>query len=126
MVINVDKVDEYFNNPYLAVLILESAKKLISDEDAWTKGILYRKHTGSYCIIGAIHRIIGPLPCNLEEKKVTNRIEQIMNPFLPQKKGFRSVFEFNDDQRTTHKQIMNLFDRAIKHYKEEKGKLEHV
>lgn len=99
---------------------LRAAKALIDTPEKWTTGVLARTKSGCpigpqedaatcYCAEGAIRRVQnGVLP---------HALESIMERAVPS--GFRGAcnerwfVKFNDAAKTTHADIMALFDRAI-------------
>ena len=113
---------------------LEKARKLISNPETWTKKTEARtindraiKYTDSYaykfCIRGAIVRAYYEINTNRKEtrnieKHIRNKID--VNKFTKRKPSeleyeyFEDYVHFNDDPKTTHKQILKLLDYSIK------------
>jgi hypothetical protein len=97
--------------------VLRKALALIEDRYSWIKSDYYvRRKNGRecFCANGAIERAatgaaepngfmpVGTLGCLAEDALMAN---------LPA--GFRSVEGFNDDMDTTHRDVVDLFKRAI-------------
>ena len=98
----------------IETLILKKTKELISDPARWTKGEMARTMFGAsvsahdssatcWCIMGAIHHETKDDPF------LAGSAYQIVRTQL---QG-RTVSEFNDDQNTTHEDVMTLLDKAI-------------
>lgn len=64
-----------------------------------------------FCILGALERAVDKLDINL-----SSTYDSCYNVLshLAAKAGFDSVGAFNDDEETTHGEVMGLFDDAIK------------
>lgn len=89
--------------------ILTSAKILITNPNKWTKGTFGRlngipvpvQHAECYCAVGAVMKIHGIYSAQLS----------YLSRVLP--RGFKWVDNFNDDSKTTHADILELFEKAI-------------
>lgn len=83
---------------------LMETKKLIDSPEKWIKGA-YKKN-GCYCIIGAIHEVIG-----YSEETFEEAYNMVMDVVVS--KGFSCVPNFNDAPETTHADVMNVLDLAM-------------
>jgi hypothetical protein len=95
------------------VASLKAAMARIVKPENWTKGVgardAYGEHVSSlrqeavsFCAVGAIS-IVG-LPGTV----------CALRGALPKKKGWQYIAQFNDHPNTTHKQVINLYKRAIR------------
>ena len=101
----------------MAVLeTLKVARKRIAKEEHWTKGAFARNKEGSrvfpksrsaccWCILGAIRKEIKYNETEMPAIEVLQ--EHLPSPYL-------YVGIFHDHDKTTHKDIIDLLDRAIK------------
>ena len=96
--------------------LLRKARDLISDPTGWTKGRFKRQdcyHPPRYCAVGAL------MEASAEDVNRTTpaceRLERIVA-----KEGW-SITAYNDDEDTTHQDILDLFDCAIKQAEEAAG-----
>ncbi len=96
------------------VKTLRKIRSVLSDPQKWTKRAFARLPTGDptswdnnnaccWCLEGAILRScrsggINPIP-----------VYEELHSFLP----FRAIANFNDDDSTTHADVLNLLDRTI-------------
>lgn len=91
--------------------ILRAAKELINTPERWTKGCLARTQQGDptivddpdavcFCMLGALAKV------SQGQNHYTGEIlyEELEEP----------ISNFNDDENTTHADVMAAFDRAIK------------
>lgn len=101
--------------------ILTQARDLISDPARWTRGVYARDAEGRetasrsesavcWCVHGAIRKVTG----SVYDTLFSGRYAQAALP-----EGYSEVHEFNDDPKTTHSDVLALFDRAIKLAKRE-------
>jgi hypothetical protein len=96
--------------------LLEAGLRRIQDPSKWMKGAF--SQGGCYCTVGAI-RYNDRAPSALEHDTYYKAIVALRLA-LPKKKGWGKahgscdVYEFNDHPNTTHKQVLNLYRRAIK------------
>lgn len=113
-----------------ALDVLKKARKLISNRENWIKGYSARDREGnctssagakaySFCSTGALWAVVKNQnedlyyePRNLLQSEIRK---------LP-KQHYYSVVDFNDDPKTTHKQVLSIFDRAIKRLEKQKAK----
>jgi len=101
--------------------ILKKARTLISEKPAWHKGCLARDAKGarvdlydrdscSWCALGAVYSVVGR-----DAREVLRESPiKVLQDTIPESFGTRSVTEFNDYKKTTHEDVMEWFDRAIK------------
>ncbi len=99
--------------------VLKNARKLLIPKENWAQGGFAKNNTEnvqprsdnatSWCMIGALRKTIDndydPIYC----KCLT-----VLSQSLPKSYNGLSVMGFNDRPQTTHRQILNLFNRAIK------------
>lgn len=92
------------------VNILKAAREKIADPRKWTKKYLYSPpgadvyNAKCWCPIGAIYSVT-----NVNGDFGLAAISALEN-FVP---GCRVLSDYNDNPRTTHADIIALFDRAI-------------
>jgi hypothetical protein len=84
---------------------LIAARALIDTPEKWGKGAWHSR--GCFCAIGAVLEAQG----KLGRAAYGGETEVALMHALPA--GIGSVEDFNDQFRTTHADIMALFDRAI-------------
>lgn len=103
-----------------ALHILVCAREILSDPDHWTKGTLARTKTNKmtttsnpaacrYCSMGAIVKCSGNI---YEENDATIILEEAIGG---------NIIAFNDNVRTTHDDLMKMWDKAIRIAKEKAG-----
>lgn len=95
--------------------VLVAARELISVPERWTRGSYARDIDGRqrgaksdyatcWCASGAIERVAGDATFFGLQDKAWKALASLSGG---------SVATFNDDQRTTHADVLELFDRAI-------------
>ncbi|MGO7308731.1 hypothetical protein ACCS91_33290 [Rhizobium ruizarguesonis] len=100
--------------------ILTAGRELLSNPDHWTKGVLARDKKGEsigpfdpkascFCTIGAIHKVVGPQQSELKRQVVGYLIEALDTVH----KVSAVVSAFNDHPKTSHEQVLELWDKAI-------------
>lgn len=97
---------------------LKQAKRLIDTPSKWGKGKYYDIRDGKkcYCAMGAI-MVTAPDSYAQKERALIALTAATGAP--PRTIRFSSmassgvIIAFNDDEKTTHKDVMDLFDRAI-------------
>lgn len=105
-------------------LVLIRAREIISDEARWIKGYYAKKKDGvktaasspyatCWCAVGAIIKATSEVAqkdfkrrLDIEDAAAT-ALDDIIIP------KFDSVANFNDHSSTTHKDVLEVFDRAI-------------
>jgi hypothetical protein len=80
---------------------LRKAQALIADPSKWGKGAYHNKITGQMCALGACY---GAGLISATETMCDILEEEFDDP---------SVLQFNDSPKTTHADVMALFDLAI-------------
>jgi hypothetical protein len=111
-----------FDNPYKAPIgdleILLDARARISGKNSWVKRCF--QNGNGYCLIGSLS-----LACGSPAFNVTNQTERRLTRLLAnqlaqnQPWGMRllparfRLMSFNDHPRTTHEDVLALFDRTI-------------
>jgi len=94
--------------------VLKSARELLSDSKRWTRGWYARDKYGHrkmwnsdnavrYCSMGAVHKVAGNRHPN-----AIMYLNRIINPLHPDD---IIVVGYNDNH--THKDILEMFDKAI-------------
>lgn len=93
---------------------LIAAKALIDTPEKWGKDA-YEPSAGCYCMAGAIFAAKGEgfNPWKENNSPEANAIENALNEINDGLSPWRSYVDYNDDQETTHEDIMHLFDLAI-------------
>jgi len=94
--------------------LLEEGLERINEPHKWTKHSFELQ--GRYCAVGTVRKKY------VQDGGAWATYQYAVNALvnaLPKKKGWgrdgsAAVYEFNDHHRTTYKQIVNLFKRAIK------------
>ena len=100
------------------LLVLIKAKELIKDEDNWTREVharnikdmpvdTFSNTACKFCVLGAIHRVCG----SFTSGGFIGKTSGLLAKSLPD--GPSSVWEYNDFYETTHKDILELFDKGI-------------
>lgn len=110
--------------------ILTQAKQLISDPDHWTTGWYARDSAGEkihptqngatcFCSMGAVYRVVGHCA---QAPESTSAFSALASAIDPQKHNgyYNCIPVFNDF--ATHKEVMEMWDTAIKLAKEEEEK----
>jgi len=100
--------------------VLEAARRLLADEKNWTKGRLARTSdqvpalvhgpdASCFCVMGAVEHA-GGLRTNFDAKDhAVEMLEAVVS------EGYYTCIEdFNDADETTHEDVLQLFDRAIR------------
>lgn len=106
------------NRPTTKALLQEGLAR-INDQENWVKECFHvqKGDQTCYCAIGAIRAPYLTRGITFDE--YYDCIAALVNA-LPKKKGWgtelnrENVYAFNDHPQTTHKQIVNLYKRAIK------------
>jgi hypothetical protein len=120
-----------------ALEVVTTAKALIADPKHWTKGYLAVDKLGrltslrspqacKWCMSGAIHRAaynLGGIDefgvATPEAISVLRDICLTFRALYPEPtdgKRMRYFAQFNDHYKTTHADVMEIFDKAIAHY----------
>ena len=101
-----------------AIDILKKARSLIAIPDAWTKRLM-RNANGDflcYCALGAVMEAAPDGLADLEAEKACGMLAMA----LPKEHHTTSPGEmdrvaiYNDAPRTTHRDILRVFDKAIR------------
>lgn len=85
---------------------LIAAKALIADPACWFKGAYKSMNGAAICASQAIIAVLGD-----KDGYTSSALWNALSDARPE--GFASVSGYNDDPKTTHGDIMALFDRAI-------------
>jgi hypothetical protein len=106
----------------LVVDILKAARDKISQPEAWIKEKMWdTKYTETgvvrcYCTLGAVCAATQEAMCNEPLSRAFDMEDYIIEALrkaIPSYPTFTSISRFNDDPRTTHKDVLALFNRAI-------------
>lgn len=89
---------------------LAAAKALIDTPEKWAQHS-YQTGMGCMCVIGALAKALGHNPLN-DTPPDLGAPERALDK-AAREVGFGNAVHLNDDLRTTHADIMALFDRAI-------------
>lgn len=89
--------------------ILKKAKGLI--EKGWIKGTYSQNKHGysdavQFCMVGSIYEAVNHIP--VEESRMAVRV---VKKCIPSK--YNSIQSFNDNRKTTKKDVLAIFDKAI-------------
>lgn len=104
-------------------LLLRAARSVIATDDKWYKGkqVHVNKDGNScYCAVGALKRaceIIGDYSAYTGALTELDNVVKGFWPITGSEVG-STLIAYNDNQRTTHKGIMLVFDEAIARAKE--------
>jgi hypothetical protein len=111
-----------FDNPYQAPIgdleILVDARARISGRNSWVKRCF--QNESGYCLVGALSLACGSPGFNVTnrtERRLTQLLAKQLEPNLPW--GMRllparyRLMSFNDHPRTSHDDVIGLFDRTI-------------
>lgn len=89
--------------------VLEDAKALIDTPDKWVKGAYHGDDGTTHCALGALtiavfrHREVYPI------HSIAHKVLRAEVPPV-----YLTISAFNDSSKTTHADVMDMFDRAIK------------
>lgn len=114
---------------FVTLEALNRAKQLISNPEDWTKSVFARNKVGKavatwstdavcFCALGSIQKAyyeMGFTIVRLNESGAS----LWLNKTCSNEYG-RATQDYNDDTGTTHKDIMNLFDKTIKDFSNNK------
>jgi hypothetical protein len=92
--------------------ILKAARRLLTPKHRWTKGVYSDEREGEtcYCSLGAL-MAVSSNRYTLGYDVAAYELHKIS---LKYPKGRRGIIAYNDHPQTTHRQVLSLFDRAIK------------
>ena len=123
---------------YPAADILTKARNVISQEENWTKKYFARDSLGNpipveeaeakcFCAVGAMYKVCA-VRIKTDESFIDN-FQQLLTAEIPENKDRRyadhqNIINYNDDSNTSHKQILEVFDRAIATAKERGTEIE--
>lgn len=113
------------------LIILKRARELIEKPSNWTRRALARDASDnsvnpedasacSYCTMGSVERASTTSRIGAGRKERRDDALEFLREFLP-KNAAGSFIRFNDDQGTTHAEILALFDRAIAEAERQEG-----
>lgn len=88
---------------------LKAAREIVKDH--WYKGALTDEQ-GNYCIVGAINMTVSGSAYMFD----THRrwaAEEALVAHLPENLRSFGIPSFNDDDSTTHADVMTLFDKTL-------------
>ena len=111
--------DAPHQTPFGDIELLTDARSRISDRRTWVQGSF--QDGDRHCLVAALS-----LACGSRSFHVPNRTEKRLvrllatrlpsnGPFLIRFVARQRLMWFNDDSRTSHQDVMALFDRTISH-----------
>lgn len=106
------------------VKVLKRARALLAKRGGWIKGNSF-DNEGGYCATGAIYSAMEPAPTLISEKLIIYQelASQLPDEYSCGTSRCDDIRRFNDDPKTTKRQVIALFDKAIKATtKKQKGK----
>lgn len=86
--------------------ILRDAKAFLKNPDNWTKGSY--EHNGKCCAVGAVSKFAS---VDVWDKEL--KAEELLNE-AARSLGHTCAIELNDDPKTTHRKVIQMFNKAIK------------
>ena len=101
---------------------LIKAKEVISDESYWCTGSLAIGDAGeefddptdprayAWCMAGAVEKVE---PVRVAREKVFLYLESVIKSKYEDYVPYDGLVDFNDDSKTVHKDVMEVFDLAI-------------
>ncbi len=90
--------------------VLRAARKLIRNRKNWCRQVYSRAGAAGqmrYCAIGAVRYLPDPISESSRSMAV-----RLLGKALPE--SYSNVASFNDHRRTTHEDVLKLYDRAIR------------
>jgi hypothetical protein len=115
------------NLPVSAQAILVRARHILSKPEHWTKYAL-AKNEGNwevkpnnstackFCTIGALHRAVIDLHGGILTTQTFEKAKTALRGTDAIKAQHEGIVMFNDDENTTHQDVLNAFDEAIANY----------
>lgn len=108
-----------YKDPKIKQYLIE-ARELIRDEKNWCKKVPARNKKGisvyvdspeacQFCALGALAKVAEANHGRFEN----NLIYSMTLDYLSKQLDWRPITDFNDDPKTTHQDILSLFDKAI-------------
>ncbi len=95
--------------------VLIAARKLISTERKWLRGILCEDGR-KFCAIGAIDAVGAPGHTRRSAERYLDAVTG--SPILFSDRPMRQrIMDFNDDYNVSHSDVLAAFDKAIKNAK---------
>ena len=116
--------------------LIQKTRTLIERKENWTKGAFARNFGGyvvesasndavCWCVSGALRRVFAQEDAEAKTDKMyeKNNVFEQLNEVI--KEGTKGVFgmisAFNDDSKTTHEDVLRVFDRVIEKYERRDG-----
>lgn len=103
--------------------LLERARDLLSDSDRWIKRNYFRRRgnkPAQYCAVGALIKARGDSFKEAQASGFSDQVWDARNILSKQVRKtsiYLDIITFNDNPFTTHKDLMKVFDEAIKEAK---------
>lgn len=94
--------------------ILREARDYIAKKGKWTKGTL-GKANGPVCALGALGMVLHKDPRE-ENSDPVMTLRELLDSCVPEKFGNEidyDIVDYNDHEKTTLKQVIAVFNRAI-------------
>lgn len=92
--------------------IFVATRKLLGSKKHWIKGVAHDGSDG-YCLMGSLAKIAKGNPNKVVPADIEQRIVDCVMARFPDRLGF-GVSNFNDDDRTKHKDVLKVLDCAIR------------
>jgi hypothetical protein len=116
--------DNPYHTPFGDAELLGDARSRVSTRSDWVQG---RFQDGNrLCIVGALSLVCGSRSFDTPNR-VERRLARVLAMQIPPSRPFwmrmrlmparRRLMYFNDDPRTSHTDVMVLFDRAINRWR---------
>lgn len=103
----------------LVVDVLKRAREKIAKPEHWIKDVLFRNESGTECVSSVNATCfcsLGALYSNFARgsmlEDAIRESEDLLNT-LAKEAGFYSIVTFNDSDKTTHADVLAIFDKAI-------------
>lgn len=117
--------DQQSSKPTTVVETLRAAKAVIADPAHWTKGAEARiakrpkryaskiqvndPEAAAWCALGALRKVDGP-----HELSAVRALAHAIYVDFNQAYAYWTITNFNDEAERRHREVMAVFDRAIK------------
>jgi hypothetical protein len=100
--------------------VLKEARKLLPDEEHWTKGAYFRRLDDdgkAFCLVGAVARatrFLGPKGTFSPRERYDFSKKHLLTTIRKRtRRSYPSILHYNDAPGRTYKQIIGVLDAAI-------------